>query len=65
VQAVLAGMAEPWVIAVVPALTTLLLEDLAIAAGVAVALPIIVLAAAVPLYRHLRIRFKRPQGQTP
>jgi membrane protein DedA with SNARE-associated domain len=36
-QAVLAGMAEPWVIAVVLALTTLLLEDLAIAAGVALA----------------------------
>lgn len=36
-QAVLAGMADPWVIAVVLALTTLLLEDLAIAAGVALA----------------------------
>lgn len=36
-QAVLAGMAEPWVIALVLALTTLLLEDLAIAAGVALA----------------------------
>jgi membrane protein DedA with SNARE-associated domain len=36
-QAVLAGMAEPWVIAVVLVLTTLLLEDLAIAAGVALA----------------------------
>jgi pimeloyl-ACP methyl ester carboxylesterase/membrane protein DedA with SNARE-associated domain len=36
-QAVLAGMAEPWLIAVVLALTTLLLEDLAIAAGVALA----------------------------
>ena len=36
-QAVLAGMAAPWVIAVVLALTTLLLEDLAIAAGVALA----------------------------
>jgi membrane protein DedA with SNARE-associated domain len=36
-QAVLAGMAEPWVIAAVLALTTLLLEDLAIAAGVALA----------------------------
>lgn len=34
-DAVLAGMAAPWVIAVVLALTTLLLEDLAIAAGVA------------------------------
>jgi membrane protein DedA with SNARE-associated domain len=34
---VLAGMAEPWVIACVLALTTLLLEDLAIAAGVALA----------------------------
>ncbi len=37
VQAVLSGMAEPWLIAVVLALTTLLLEDLAIAAGVALA----------------------------
>ena len=37
VQAVLAGMASPWVIALVLALTTLLLEDLAIAAGVALA----------------------------
>jgi membrane protein DedA with SNARE-associated domain len=37
VQAALAGMAEPWVIAVVLALTTLLLEDVAIAAGVALA----------------------------
>lgn len=36
-QAVLAGMAAPWVIAAVLALTTLLLEDLAIAAGVALA----------------------------
>ena len=34
---VLAGMAAPWLIAVVLALTTLLLEDLAIAAGVALA----------------------------
>jgi membrane protein DedA with SNARE-associated domain len=37
VQAVLAGMASPGVIALVLALTTLLLEDLAIAAGVALA----------------------------
>lgn len=37
VQAVLAGMASPAVIATVLALTTLLLEDLAIAAGVALA----------------------------
>jgi membrane protein DedA with SNARE-associated domain len=36
-QAVLAGMATPGVIAVALALTTLLLEDLAIAAGVALA----------------------------
>lgn len=36
-EAALAGMAEPWVIALVLALTTLLLEDLAIAAGVALA----------------------------
>jgi len=36
-EAVLRGMAEPWVIAVVLVLTTLLLEDLAIAAGVALA----------------------------
>jgi len=36
-QAVLAGMAAPGVIALVLALTTLLLEDLAIAAGVALA----------------------------
>ncbi len=36
-EAVLAGMAEPWLIALVLALTTLLLEDLAIAAGVALA----------------------------
>jgi membrane protein DedA with SNARE-associated domain len=36
-QAVLAGMATPAVIALVLALTTLLLEDLAIAAGVALA----------------------------
>jgi membrane protein DedA with SNARE-associated domain len=36
-QAVLAGMASPGVIALVLALTTLLLEDLAIAAGVALA----------------------------
>jgi len=34
---VLHGIATPWVIAVVLALTTLLLEDLAIAAGVALA----------------------------
>jgi membrane protein DedA with SNARE-associated domain len=33
----LQGMAQPWVIALVLALTTLLLEDLAIAAGVALA----------------------------
>jgi membrane protein DedA with SNARE-associated domain len=37
VQAVLAGMGQPWVIALVLALTTLLVEDLAIAAGVALA----------------------------
>ena len=36
-EAALSGMAEPWVIAVALALTTLLLEDLAIAAGVALA----------------------------
>jgi membrane protein DedA with SNARE-associated domain len=36
-EAVLAGMADPWLIALVLALTTLLLEDLAIAAGVALA----------------------------
>ncbi len=36
-EAVLAGMAQPWLIAVVLVLTTLLLEDLAIAAGVALA----------------------------
>jgi len=36
-QAVLSGMAAPWLMAVVLALTTLLLEDLAIAAGVALA----------------------------
>ena len=36
-QAVLAGMAAPWLIGLVLALTTLLLEDLAIAAGVALA----------------------------
>ena len=36
-QAALAGMASPWAIALVLALTTLLLEDLAIAAGVALA----------------------------
>jgi membrane protein DedA with SNARE-associated domain len=36
-QAVLMGMGAPWVIAIVLALTTLLLEDLAIAAGVALA----------------------------
>ena len=36
-QAVLQGMGSPWVIALVLALTTLLLEDLAIAAGVALA----------------------------
>jgi membrane protein DedA with SNARE-associated domain len=36
-EAVLAGMADPWLIAMVLALTTLLLEDLAIAAGVALA----------------------------
>ena len=33
----LAGMADPWVIAVVLVLTTFLLEDVAIAAGVALA----------------------------
>lgn len=37
VDAALSGMAEPWAICVVLALTTLLLEDLAIAAGVALA----------------------------
>jgi len=36
-QGVLSGMAEPWVIVVVLMLSTLLLEDLAIAAGVALA----------------------------
>lgn len=36
-EAVLAGMADPWLIALALALTTLLLEDLAIAAGVALA----------------------------
>lgn len=36
-EAVLAGMAQPWLIAAVLVLTTLLLEDLAIAAGVALA----------------------------
>lgn len=36
-ELVLSGMAEPWVIAIALALTTLLLEDLAIAAGVALA----------------------------
>jgi membrane protein DedA with SNARE-associated domain len=36
-EAALAGMAAPWVICAALALTTLLLEDLAIAAGVAVA----------------------------
>lgn len=36
-QAGLGGMAQPWVIVLVLALTTLLLEDVAIAAGVAVA----------------------------
>jgi membrane protein DedA with SNARE-associated domain len=36
-EAALAGMAEPWAIALALALTTLLLEDLAIAAGVALA----------------------------
>ena len=36
-ETVLAGMADPWLIAVVLALTTFLLEDLAIAAGVALA----------------------------
>jgi membrane protein DedA with SNARE-associated domain len=36
-EAALAGMAAPWLICVALALTTLLLEDLAIAAGVAVA----------------------------
>ena len=36
-EAVLSGMADPWLIAIVLALTTLLLEDLAIAAGVALA----------------------------
>ncbi|QCB45616.1 VTT domain-containing protein [Hydrogenophaga sp. PAMC20947] len=35
--AALAGLAQPWVIGLVLALTTLLLEDVAIAAGVAVA----------------------------
>ena len=37
IEAVLAGMAQPWLIATVLVLTTLLLEDLAIAAGVALA----------------------------
>lgn len=36
-EAALAGMAEPWVVCLALVLTTLLLEDLAIAAGVAVA----------------------------
>lgn len=36
-ESVLAGMAQPWLIAAVLVLTTLLLEDLAIAAGVALA----------------------------
>ena len=36
-EAALAGMAAPWIICAALALTTLLLEDLAIAAGVAVA----------------------------
>lgn len=36
-DAALAGMAEPWIICTALVLTTLLLEDLAIAAGVAVA----------------------------
>lgn len=36
-QSALAGMADPWAIALALALTTLLLEDLAIAAGVALA----------------------------
>ena len=36
-EAVLSGMADPWLVAVVLALTTLLVEDLAIAAGVALA----------------------------
>lgn len=36
-QAALGGMASPWVIALALALTTLLLEDVAIAAGVALA----------------------------
>lgn len=36
-EAALAGMASPWAIALALALTTLLLEDLAIAAGVALA----------------------------
>jgi len=36
-EAALAGMAEPWLVCLVLALTTLLLEDLAIAAGAAVA----------------------------
>lgn len=36
-ESALAGMAQPWLIALVLALTTLLLEDLAIAAGVAAA----------------------------
>ena len=37
IQNALAGMADPWTIALALALTTLLLEDLAIAAGVALA----------------------------
>ena len=36
-SAALAGLAQPWVIGLILALTTLLLEDVAIAAGVAVA----------------------------
>jgi membrane protein DedA with SNARE-associated domain len=36
-EGALSGMADPWVIAIALALTTLLLEDLAIAAGVALA----------------------------
>jgi membrane protein DedA with SNARE-associated domain len=42
-----------------------LAEHLGLPPPVAVALPIMVLAALVPLVRHLRLRFKRPQGQTP
>ena len=36
-KAALAGMADPWVIGITLALTTFLLEDVAIAAGIAVA----------------------------